>query len=101
MQAKSDIRSGLIATIIVVSTVVLVIMLGGLRSWFFQVRNEIVVDRVLTVPITDIAARTAREDSVLASYGWVDPEKGIVHIPIEKAMELVVRETRTGTSGGE
>lgn len=27
----------------------------------------------------------------LESYGWVDRERGIVHIPIERAMELAAR----------
>ncbi|CAI9084776.1 hypothetical protein A7K93_04350 [Candidatus Methylacidiphilum fumarolicum] len=28
----------------------------------------------------------------LSSYGWIDKEKRIVHIPIEEAMEKVVKE---------
>jgi hypothetical protein len=31
----------------------------------------------------------ARENARLRSYGWVDRDGGVVHIPIEKAMELV------------
>jgi hypothetical protein len=31
------------------------------------------------------------QDSILASYGWVSKDSGIVHIPIERAMELVVQ----------
>jgi len=33
--------------------------------------------------------RTA-EESVLHSYGWVNPLSGIVRIPIERAMQLIV-----------
>lgn len=32
----------------------------------------------------------AREDERLDSYGWVSRQEGIVHIPIERAMEWVV-----------
>lgn len=31
------------------------------------------------------------QDSILASYGWVSRDSGIVHIPIERAMQLVVQ----------
>lgn len=31
-----------------------------------------------------------REQSTLYSYGWVDENAGTVHIPIERAMELIV-----------
>lgn len=34
----------------------------------------------------------AREQAVLDSYGWVDRERGIVRIPIERAIELYVAE---------
>ncbi len=29
------------------------------------------------------------EDSVLTSYGWVNKEAGIAHVPIERAIEMV------------
>jgi hypothetical protein len=31
------------------------------------------------------------KDEQLATYGWVDKKGGVVHIPIERAMELVVQ----------
>lgn len=36
----------------------------------------------------DLAKLRHQEDSKLSSYGWVDHEKGIVHIPIDEAMRL-------------
>jgi hypothetical protein len=35
----------------------------------------------------DLAALDTRETSQLASYGWVDREKGIAHIPLAQAMQ--------------
>jgi hypothetical protein len=34
--------------------------------------------------------RRIREEEVLTSYGWVDRERGVVRIPIERAKELLV-----------
>jgi hypothetical protein len=31
------------------------------------------------------------QDSVLASYGWVNKDSGIARIPIQRAMELIVK----------
>ena len=31
----------------------------------------------------------AREDERLSSYGWVDREAGVVHMPIERAVQMV------------
>ena len=40
------------------------------------------------------AAQAAR----LQAYGWIDREKGVVALPVERAMELVVGES--STAGG-
>jgi hypothetical protein len=38
--------------------------------------------------------KTLREeaDKALTTYGWIDKNKGVAHIPIERAMELTVAE---------
>jgi hypothetical protein len=35
---------------------------------------------------------TARQEKLLNSYGWVDKETGMVHMPIDEAMKLTVEE---------
>jgi len=39
----------------------------------------------------DVADLHAREDLLLNYYSWIDPSKGTVRIPIERAMELVAQ----------
>ncbi|OYT71265.1 MAG: hypothetical protein CFK52_08545 [Chloracidobacterium sp. CP2_5A] len=41
-------------------------------------------------PEADMRAWRAKEDARLRSYGWVSKEKGIAHIPIERAMQLTL-----------
>jgi hypothetical protein len=41
------------------------------------------------LPAQDLARFRAEEDLALGTYGWVDKEKGIVRIPIERAMRLL------------
>jgi len=40
------------------------------------------------------AAERTRKDEMerLSSYGWVDREKGVIHVPIDKAIEQLVAE---------
>jgi hypothetical protein len=40
--------------------------------------------------VPDLKAIRAAEDQVLHSYAWMDPEKGVVRIPIDRAMDLLV-----------
>lgn len=39
---------------------------------------------------TDIKTMLKQQLGALNSYGWVDKSKGVVHIPIEKAIDLTV-----------
>jgi hypothetical protein len=46
--------------------------------------------RLQTNPRQDLDDMRAEEDRTLTTYGWVDRDAGIVRIPIEEAMKLVV-----------
>ncbi|HET9480825.1 MAG TPA: hypothetical protein VFP98_03645 [Candidatus Polarisedimenticolia bacterium] len=41
-------------------------------------------------PLADLRDLRAEEDAMLQNYGWVDRERNVVRLPIEKAMEIVV-----------
>jgi hypothetical protein len=47
--------------------------------------------RLQTNPREDLRDLRAHEDELLTSYGWVDRNAGIVRIPIEDAMKIVVQ----------
>ena len=52
--------------------------------------------RLQTDPEADLGAYVRKEQHLLGSYGWIDRQRGIVHIPIGVAME---RLARTGIPG--
>ena len=43
-------------------------------------------------PLADIDALRGDKRRVLESYGWLDRDRGIAHIPIERAMALMARD---------
>jgi hypothetical protein len=47
--------------------------------------------RLAAHPGQDLKAMRAAEDSMLKSYGWIDREKGIVRIPIDRAIEILAQ----------
>jgi hypothetical protein len=47
--------------------------------------------RLQTQPFKDVYLLKRGENEKLNSYGWSDKDNGIVHIPIERAMELTLR----------
>ncbi|MEP0766709.1 MAG: hypothetical protein HRF45_09245 [Fimbriimonadia bacterium] len=52
-------------------------------------------------PALDMRKFRIEEDRTLHSYGWVDQARGIAHIPVERAMELIAEKglpTRQSTT---
>jgi len=47
--------------------------------------------RLQIAPQLDLAAMRAREEAELHSYGWIDRKAGVVRLPIDRAMELMVQ----------
>lgn len=52
-------------------------------------RSEPPAPRLQARPILDLQALRAEEAAALQSYGWIDRDRGIVRIPIERAMALL------------
>jgi len=44
-------------------------------------------------PVADMKAMDKAQSELLATYGWVDKEKGVARIPIDKAMELTLEQS--------
>jgi hypothetical protein len=42
-------------------------------------------------PQADMRTMREKEDAALNHYGWVDPNRGVVRLPIERAIELVAQ----------
>ena len=41
-------------------------------------------------PSLDMQEMRAAEDRILHQYAWIDPDKGIVRIPVDRAMDLIL-----------
>jgi hypothetical protein len=47
--------------------------------------------RIEEHPAIEIQQLLAEEEQTLSTYGWMDKNKGVVRIPIDRAMELQLR----------
>ena len=100
-----DVRVGGILIVAAASLVVLVLIGGALwgmvelftAEWrqpaptpVELTRIETPPPRLQTAPDTDLAALRAREENTLRHFAWADRSAGIVQIPIDAAMDLLV-----------
>ena len=53
-----------------------------------------------TQPFRDIYELRAEEGRKLSGYGWVDKDGGVAHIPIERAMEVMLQRGFPTRAGG-
>lgn len=78
-----------------------VLIVGALLSGFFLPGRSFIVTPAPTLlppeprlqvnAQGDFQAFHATQEAELNSYGWVDRQKGVVHIPIERAMQLLIQ----------
>ena len=82
------------ALVLLVSIGLSVLVVGGLL-WLFghdQPTPTVLVPTppAEAVPQQHIEGLRTQENAVLHSYGWVDKEKGVARIPIDRAMDWVI-----------
>ena len=87
---------------LVIVCVVSIALLFGLLK-FFQSRQETSVANTVEptklfpqpqlqkTPIPDLKAIRAEEDKLLNGYAWVDQPKGVVRIPVDRAIEVLAQ----------
>jgi protein SCO1/2 len=59
-----------------------------------------VAPRLLADPHPELEEVRKREHAALEQYQWLDPQRGIARIPIQRAMELMSQPERTNTTTG-
>ncbi len=96
---RRDPKAGLIA-VISLTTVILLAALCTAVYWFYTVYYEQVEFSQYTgVASKELIAIHEREDEQLHKYGYIDKERGIVRLSVERAMELVEFEAKQGKYG--
>jgi hypothetical protein len=57
--------------------------------------------RIEEHPAIEMRELRSQEDVLLSTYGWTDKDKGIVRVPIDKAMELQLQRGFPTRAGGQ
>jgi hypothetical protein len=86
------------ATVVVgvVFAVLLVVCVVLLQAYFNRAESEENLRKVVAVAPEELSQARADQLGVLNAYRWIDEKAGVVGIPVERAMELVVAERAAG-----
>lgn len=93
---QQPLRVGSILVIGVVSVALLLATVYVTEAYYHKALDaDIAAKREQYAPTTARDLKV-QQQSALGEYRWVDRQKGVVQIPIDRAMELVVRDLRAG-----
>lgn len=80
------------AVVGIISAIVLFVVIVGLQALFYSMQHDELEAKVYRQSSEELRAVRAQQLEQLNSYGYVDPAAGAVHIPIERAMQLIAAE---------
>ena len=62
----------------------------ALQAYYSGAEDDENARKVVAVAPEELAQARAQQGEQIHSYRWIDPSKGVVGIPVEDAMDLVV-----------
>ena len=77
---------------VIIASLVMMLLFVGLAAFLISQRDNIptVDEQTAEVRLKNLAELNAENQKFLTQYHWVDKSKGVVGIPIDRAMDLVV-----------
>ena len=77
---------------VILTSLVMMLLFVGLAAFLISQRENIptVDEQTAEVRLKNLAELNAENQKILTQYHWVDKNKGVVGIPIDRAMDLVV-----------
>jgi hypothetical protein len=93
---RSEPRALLIASIGIASILGLTAMILGVQAYFDHMHEQQMYEKVLVPVSQDLKNLHSQEDQELNTYKYIDRDKGIVQIPITRAMQLIEQEAAAG-----
>ncbi len=90
--AKENLDTGLILTIGLLLVVLVFVLILLVQGWYYKAATDEYQRKIVAPRAEQLASAVAQQEEALRGYRVLDEEAGRVGIPIQRAMELVVRE---------
>jgi len=78
------------------SMILLVMTIFAIQQYFEHVYNEAVYEKVLAPPSEQLREVRGRDDWNLTHYLYIDKASGQVRIPVDQAMDLILKDAAAG-----
>ena len=92
MERYNDLNTAKIAVVGFLGALITLAIVLALQVLYYSAASEQFERKVIQAPTTQSDTLVAEQAVKLTRYDWIDREKKKVMIPIDRAMELVVKE---------
>ena len=91
-EPRDEMNIPVIVTVSLVTTVLVLLSVVGTQAFFRFEQEKINRIRVIEAPNDDLDQLNNQQLAEIQQYRWVDREKGLAAIPIDRAMALYAQE---------
>ena len=92
---KRDVNIFMVIGLSVILVVLLIVILVFLIDYFVDTKEQMIYEAQLQPESVDLKILMDAGQEELTSFKILDAERGVYRIPIDRAMELLVKETST------
>ena len=82
--------------VLVIGSILVLLVVIALQGVYYRERDREFARKNFSTPPQELALVRAEQREKLSGYHWVDKTRGVVAIPIQRAMEFTVAETPAG-----
>jgi len=82
------------AVVGIISAILLFVIIVVLQAYFYGAEQSELERKVWNQPYQALQQLDANQLELLNSYGWVSEADGVVHVPIERAIDLIAAESQ-------
>ena len=89
---QDELRASPIVIVGVVSSIIIFVLIVGVSALFLHLQKEAAAEKTSPLMPEELRRLKSQQMGEINSYRWISEKDGVVRIPIERAMELVVEE---------
>jgi hypothetical protein len=92
VREEQEPNTPLTALVGLVFAILLFVVVVVLQAYFYRANDEENVRKVVAQAPDELSQLTSQQEEKLHSYKILDPQKGVIAIPIDLAMKILVRD---------
>ena len=92
---RGDPKVGTMLFVGAIGVLLLVASFIGLQAYQRWMKERELYTKVISKPQAELIGLEMKQLEEIGGYRWIDPDKGVVGIPVERAMQIMAAELKS------